>query len=293
LQLTFGIDTLQAGLKLTTGSLALAGANLTLGGNLAYAGNWTETSGTLALGGKLLTLSGNASFDGGIVNGGGTLAVTAAGEISSLQVNGSVVLDNSGSITQNAGWFLGAAAGDTAMLNNAAGATFDIASDTAISSNSAGTSLVNAGTFEKTGGSGLASINVATINSGTVDVGSGGMSFLKPVSGTGSFMVEAGSTLTFGAAVAAGSAVTLASGAELFVSAAGGFAGSIAGFAASNVMELTGLAFTGATLAFNAATDKLTATNGATSVGLQLVGSYSSADFRLASDNGIAAILHT
>jgi len=71
-------------------------------------------------------------------------------------------------------------------------------------------------------------------------VGSGGMTFLRPVSGGGSFKVDAGTTLSF-SAVAAGSKVLLGTDAELFVSATAGFGGSIANFAAGNIIETTGL----------------------------------------------------
>ena len=56
---------------------------------------------------------------------------------------------------------------------------------------------------------------------------------------------------------------------------------------------MTGLGYTGATLSYSPTLDKLTVTNGSTSVGLQLVGGHTSSEFRLFSDNGVAAIAHT
>jgi hypothetical protein len=44
---------------------------------------------------------------------------------------------------------------------------------------------------------------------------------------------------------------------------------------------------------FDPGLDKLTVTNGSSSVGLQLVGSYTASNFRLFSDGAFAAIAHT
>ena len=78
------------------------GANVELlGASLNYAGNWSLSAGTLALGGKVLTLSGSANLDGGVINGAGTLAVGGTVEISNLALEGSAVLKNGGTITQN------------------------------------------------------------------------------------------------------------------------------------------------------------------------------------------------
>ena len=117
------------------------------------------------------------------------------------------------------------------------------------------------------------------------------MTFLAPVSGTGTFDVQAGA-LTFGAAVAAGTTVNLGTDTDLTIQALAAFAGKISGFAAGDFIGIAGLGFSGASLAFNAATDKVTVTNGSTSASLQLVGSYTAADFYLFSNNGIAAIGH-
>jgi len=291
-QLASGTDTFASGVALTAANVALTGANLALAANLTFAGAWMQSAGTLALGGTTLTLSGTADLDGGVINGAGTLAVTGTGEVSALFLEGSAVLKNQGNIVQDNYWYLGYNSGDTSSLNNASGATFTIANNNSIDGSS-GASLANAGTLIKAGGSGLSSIAVATINTGVVEVGSGSMAFLNTVSGLGSFDVGAGTTLKFGAAVAAGSAVTLGANADLFVDTPAGFAGSIAGFSAGNLIELTGLSYSGASFSFNSALDQLTVSNSSSSIGLQLVGSYSASDFRLLSDNGVAAIAHT
>jgi hypothetical protein len=291
LQLQSGTDTFLAGLNLTVSNVVLH-AMLTLGSGVTYAGNWTQNGGILTLGGNTLTLTGTANLDGGAINGGGAVTVGAGstGEINTVQVNDSVVVNNSGNLAQGSFLTLGASANDTAKLNNAAGATYTIANNANINSNSNSTSLTNAGTLVKSGGGGTSSISVATINTGMIEIGSGGMSFLKPVSGSGTFQADADTSLTFRSSVAAGGKVTLGTDADLFLN--GSFGDSIAGFAAGNIIE-TNLAFVGASLSFDPGLDKLTVTNGSSSIGLQLVGSYTASNFRLFSDAGLAAIAHT
>ena len=291
LALTAGTDTFNPGLALNAGSVLLSGANLTLGANLAYAGNLTQTAGTLALGGKVLTLSGVANFDGGIIYGAGTVAVTGSGEISSLFLEGSAVISNSATITQTGNWNVGLNATDTSQLVNTAGATFNIANDADIFG-TAGAELTNEGTLVKSGAGGVSSDAIATINNGLIRVDSGTMSFLGQVSGTGTIDISAGAILTFGSSVAAGTTVDMGADTALTVQATAGFAGKIADFAAGDLITLAGFGFSGASLSFNAVTDKLTVTNGATNTSLQLVGSYKAADFYLFNNAGLAAIGH-
>ncbi len=293
LTLAGGTRELLSTLKLATGGVSLTGGVLTVDGARTYAGAWAQTGGTVTLTSKPFTLTGTASFSGGAVQGEGILALasTSAGEISSYALDGSVTLDNKGDLIQTGIWSVGGLPADTAVFKNEATGTFDIAADANILSVASKASIVNAGTFEKTGGSGTISVNATTINDGLVDVGSGGMTFLKPASGTGTFEADAGASLRFGAAVAAGSTIMLGADAELFVTAGTGFGASIAGFAAGDVIELTGLNFAGTSFTFSLG--KLTVTNGAISAKLNLTGSYTPADFVLVSDNGVAAIVHS
>ena len=292
LQLSGGATTLQNLLKLNVAHTWLSGANVTLGGAMAYAGSWSQTAGTLALGGQTLSLTGIANLDGGVVNGAGTISVAGTTQLKGLFLEGSAKLSNSAALNQTGNWYLGYNATDTSGLINTAGATLSIQGNSDIYG-VAGSSLNNAGTIIKSGGSDLSSVAVATINTGNVEVGSGTMTFLKSVSGSGTFTVDAGADLKFGGAVASGSKVTLGAGADLYVTASTGFGGSIAGFALGNIIEVTGLSYTGAALSYSPTLDKLTVTSGSTSVGLQLVGGHASSDFRLISDNGVAAIAHT
>ena len=291
LELSSGTDKFNPSLILSVSHVLLDGsAGLTLIANQNYTGVWTQTNGTLSLGGFTLTETGTTNLDGGAVNGTGTLAVSNA-EISGWALEGSAVLNDTGSITQTGSWYLGYNSTDTAKLTIQAAASFTIA-DNANIYGPAGAALSNAGKLIKQS-SGLSSVNVATINTGTIMVDSGTMSFLSTVSGDGSFVADASTTLKFGAAVSGGGKVTLGSFADLFVQATAGFGDTIAGFAAGNVIEMAGFGFTGSTLSFTAATDQLTIHNGSANSTLQLTGTYSATSFRLFSDSGVAAIAHT
>jgi hypothetical protein len=133
---------------------------------------------------------------------------------------------------------------------------------------------------------------VATVNTGVIGIGSGSMTFLSNVSGTGAFNVGTGTALSFANAVAAGSTVNLGADSHLTIQATAGFGGKVAGFATGDVIDFAGFGFAGSSLSFNAATDKLTVTNGAVSASLQLAGSYTAPDFYLFNDGGVAAVGH-
>ncbi|MEJ0046039.1 MAG: hypothetical protein WDN04_07890 [Rhodospirillales bacterium] len=82
---------------------------------------------------------------------------------------------------------------------------------------------------------------------------------------------------------------------ELAVSATAGFGDTIAGFAAGDVIDLTGMSYTGpsTSYSFNSGQDKLTVSNGTINLTLQLSGSHTASSFMLFNDNGIVGIGHT
>ena len=228
LELSSGTDKFNTGLSLTVSHMLLDGsAGLTLTANQSYVGIWTQTSGILSLGGFTLTETGTTNLDGGTVNGAGTLAVSNA-EIGGFSLEGSAVLNDTGSITQTGSWYLGYNSSDTAKLTIQAAASFTIA-DNANINGSASAALSNAGKLIKQSGDGISTVGVATINTGSIQVGSGTLSFLSTVSGDGSFVADASTTLKFGAAVSGGGEVTLDNFSDLFVAAAAGFHDTIAG----------------------------------------------------------------
>ena len=134
---------------------------------------------------------------------------------------------------------------------------------------------------------------MATINAGTVQVAQGGLTFENTVSGAGSFTENAGTTLTFQAAVATGGTVAMGADSVLSVNASAGFADIISGFAAGNVIDW-GIGYnTSETLSYSTSTKVLTLTNGSSQYTLDFSGSYTNSSFELFNDGGIAAITHT
>jgi fibronectin-binding autotransporter adhesin len=159
-----------------------AAGSVVYGSNLS--GMFTGTvSGWLALaksGASTLTLSGANSYTGGTAVSGGTLATTASGSLGassgSLSINsvdGGATVLNLGN-NQTVGSLSGTVSGpgSTATLNIAAGSTLTV-------NQSAATSF---------GG--------ATVNSGTLDKAGSGPLQVAAIDGSGTVIVEAGSSLT-------------------------------------------------------------------------------------------------
>ena len=286
-----GSDTFQSGFALTARNVALDGATIHLGENLVYRGTWSQSFGTIALGGRGMIDTGSVNLDGGTIQGPGSF-VASAGQIAGLTLQGGVTLKNAGSVVQTGGLQMNADASGNPKLVNQPGATFNIVGDNSIGGSAANT-LTNSGTLVKSVGMGTTSIGDTVINTGSIAVDSGTMAFLSPVSGAGTIQAGAGTTLNFHAAVAAGGTVALGADADLIFDTKNAFAATIAGFAPGNLIELSNLPYSGATLSFNSALDRLTVTNGSSSVTLQLAGTYHASDFHLFSNFAIAAIAHS
>ena len=126
------------GITTLAGSYAVTGTTLINGGTAnfdtsdATTAALTVTAGTLA-GAGTLTVSGAGTWTGGVMKGSGTTRIAAT---ATLAVDGTLgvgldtrTLDNFGSMVfSGAGWYFG----NGAVLNNEAGATFDIRSDVSI-----------------------------------------------------------------------------------------------------------------------------------------------------------------
>ena len=141
-------------------------------------------------------------------------------------------------------------------------------------------------------GAGTKTMALAVINSGSIQVAQGGMVFQDAVSGAGMVAQGAGTGLVFQAATSGGS-VTMGLDSTLGVSTAAGFTDVIGGFAAGNLIDLNGFGYSSApTLAFNAATDKLTVTEGSGSFTLAFSGAHSASDFLAVNDHGTIGIVH-
>ena len=269
-------------------SISGAGTDVTLDKNLSYAGSFSEGAGdTLVLSGGDLLLSGAATFARGTVDGSNILYTEGTTAVTGLTIGGTVEWENTKAVTQSGGSAtIGDASGDEAILFNTLKATYDIADDSGIGRGASTASYIkNVGLFEKTG-TGVSVIAPKATNTGTIEVASGTLDFKGAISGTGSDTLSGASTLEFDAKVSAGQTVSFtASGGELALHAPAAFAGSISGFdtagAGSNdkIEVAAPWAFTGFTEKAGGTDGTLGFMNGASTIGLTLVGDYNPADF--------------
>jgi uncharacterized repeat protein (TIGR03803 family) len=152
------------------------GGTITVDSALSVTGGFTLASGSLG-GSAAVTIAGGTNYwtggqivlgAGGFTNMGTLYADTTAG---SLVLTGAGTLMNDGTI--NEAGTNSVVLENTAALSSAAGATFDLTDNGSISQSGGGT-FTNAGTLEKSGGTGTSTVGTTTLdNTGTVAVSSG------------------------------------------------------------------------------------------------------------------------
>jgi hypothetical protein len=249
-----GATTLDNGLSLTVGELLISepnGATVTMEGNLAYAGLFSQHGGTLALNAHTLTLTGGLFLDGGTLAGSGLLREGIAATLANYAVSGQAILDlvkggdQSGSLTIQA---------DSQMDIGPHG-TYVFDDNQSILGN--GTLVVD-GALKATG-LGSSSLDVNVVDNGSISAGSGQMSFLSSVTGTGVITASAGGQIDLGSAVSGSIGINIAAGDISLVDGGGSaFAGTITGFSAGDFIEVTGLQSGVIGQAWNAADTQLT-----------------------------------
>jgi hypothetical protein len=252
-----GATTLDNGLSLTVGQVLISepnGATVTMEGNLAYAGLFSQHGGTLALSGHTLTLTGGLFLDGGTLAGSGLLRDEVAATVSNYSVSGQANLDlvkggdQSGSVTIQA----------DSQLDIGPHGTYVLDDNQSISG---GGTLVVDGML-KTTGLGDSSLLPTIVDNGVISAGSGEMSFLGSVTGTGVITASLGGQLDVGAGVSASIGINIAAGDISLVDGAGSaFAGTITGFTAGDFIEVTGLQSGITSQAWNSADTQLTLTD--------------------------------
>jgi hypothetical protein len=188
---------------------------------------------------------------------------------------------------------LGDAAGDTATLNNLSIATWKLTDDSGIALGSSTASpIVNAGLFEKTGGTSTTGSAIAPgiANTGTLETAAGKLDLKGAISGAGKDIVAGASTLQFDSTVASGQTVSFAgSGGALALFDPQGFAAKISGFdaggASSDTLQLSNVwTYAGFTENAGHTQGAMTFTDGALSASLTLLGDYNSALFHAATN---------
>ena len=214
-----------------TGSVVNVGANpLTISSGTA---NFSNTEGTvtttvLTLSGGTLTGSANLTITGTLNWTSGTMSgvgVTTIGPSGVLNISGSATKWHFRTINNNGTTTWGGGSINTGgVFNNLAGATFDTQSDAIFVSWSGAPQFNNTGTFTKSAGAGVTTIDIPFNNSATTTVSSGTLRLTRggtisgPVTfagavldfGGGTFNVTASSTLSGTTALFRGGTVNLA-----------------------------------------------------------------------------------
>ena len=200
----------------------ISGGTAFLNGITALNGETTLNGGTIAGGGVVSIGSGAVlNWTCGIMTGSGSTqiapgAIMNIGSSASQNIYLARTINNTGEITLSGGMPLCNYTGGTPTINNLAGAVFDLQNDQGINRIYAIDSVVNnAGTFQKSGGSGTSSINWTFNNTGTLKVLSGTLSISSAFYNTGTANVQAGSTLNLSGGGTSAATYNVALGAVL------------------------------------------------------------------------------
>jgi uncharacterized repeat protein (TIGR03803 family) len=191
-------STVDAGFTNAIGALRIDstwGGTITVNTALSVTANFSLASGSFG-GSGAVTIAGPASqWTGGqiVVGAGG---FTNTGTLNADTTGGNLVLTGAGTLTNdgtiNEAGNNSLVLKNAATLSNAAWATFDLTNNGSVSQSGGGT-LINAGTLEKTGGTGTSTIATTTLSStGTVAVTSGTVNIFATVAQV------SGTTLTAG-----------------------------------------------------------------------------------------------
>ncbi len=266
-----GTGTLAYGptLSLTTGELILDGGQITLGQNLTYAGDWSQESGTLALGdtasngvtsatASTLTLNGITSLGSGAIEGPGAVVINGAAVLnqgptptSQLGLLQGAQLTLNGA-TEQAGTLqlTGGSASPTLTIGATSIYTLDQGADIGAPNASVVGTVAVAGTLSASA-DGTSTITANVIDTGSIRVANGDLSFIGTLSGAGTIGISNGGTLELNTSNTITTAVNFGTGGGvLSLATPNAFDSTIGSFTASDVIELQGFAFANLTLSF-------------------------------------------
>ncbi len=287
--LVFGaLSSAAPSLALTTGELILDGGQITLDQNLTYNGDWSQESGTLALAtfnavsngvtttaDTTLTLNGITSLASGAIEGPGAVVINGPAVLnqgpypaSQLGLLQGAQLTLNGA-TEQAGTLQLTGGSASPTLTIGATSTYTLDQNADIGTPNAGVvgTLVVAGALSASA-DGTSTVTANVINSGSIHVASGDLSFIGTLSGAGTIAISNGGTLELNTSNTITTGVNFgAGGGVLSLAAPTAFDSTIGGFASGDVIELQGFAFGGAAASFaNGATSgkvlTLTESNG-------------------------------
>ncbi|MGI9168927.1 MAG: beta strand repeat-containing protein [Caulobacteraceae bacterium] len=287
----FGRFSLGAGTVGGGGTVEVIRGQLALGSNAVTVTGFRQESGQVS-GSGTFTVTGAAGFSGARVvqvGSGATVLQGASSIEKGLWLDGDRVLENQGALTLtvSAEIRLGARPSGPGqgggVLRNAVGGTLDLQGTNQILAFAGATSFTNAGTLEKTAGTGVAVVGVAVTDTGQILARAGTLDFTQAIGGDGAMAVDAGAALEVDASAAASLSMTFnGGGGILALGDPSAFAATIAGFTGGDTIDLLGTAATRAVLKSG---DRLVIFNGADEVAtLQLTGDYAGNRFHVSSD---------
>ncbi len=277
------------------------------------AGGLTLSSGFVDNAGRIVSIDGSfVTFTGATTDNnvsgvltGGTWEASSLTHGSTLSINGGAVSEDAATIVlSGAGSVFKAGNGETftpleqSLTTIDAGGALEILGSrsysTALGLGDAGLLQLGGGTFRSAGlrltaGGrvlGFGTIAGSVANAGTVEAKGGELRITGGVGGSGGLRIDAAASLALQGALASTATATFAgTGGTLILSDGSAFAGTVSGFAASDAIDVTTVAFSGAThVSYAAATHDLTVTDGTHSVGITLFQQYVAAGFHDISD---------
>jgi hypothetical protein len=176
-----GLETLTA-TSITVSNMLLGSGTLTLGGNEAIGGIFTQTNGALQLAGHTLTVA-SADLAYGYLYSGvlSTSGTTTLANNNTVTLGGNLVWTNSGTVLEDYYVNVDSGGGAGFSVVNKAGAVWDMNGDQFYLGNNASSTVTssfnNAGTFTKTAGTGYDLVYSTFTDTGTVAVASGEIAF--------------------------------------------------------------------------------------------------------------------
>jgi hypothetical protein len=178
----------------------MTGGSLTITTTASFANGFTQTAGTLTAGGTV-TVAGTGTLTGGKAEGHTAFVFDGTVALANYTLGGASSLTNAKTTNLTGQITFGDNTGVNATIDNEKGAFFDIAGDFEIFQGAATATFINAGTLEKTGGTGFSFIDVNFADSGSIVVATAGTiefrgpqnSFAGAISGAGQIFLGLGS----------------------------------------------------------------------------------------------------
>jgi hypothetical protein len=239
------------------------------------------------------------------VDGSQELITSGTTDVSGLTIGGTVELDNTKTVTQSGGSLvLGDSSGSAAMLSIASTGTWDIADNSGIELGASTSSeILNAGLFEKTGGTVTSVITAAVVNTGTISVTAGALDLKGALSGTGNDQIG-GASLEVDAAVAATQTFAYTGAGDLAlddldIGGAQLFHGKVSGFGAGDKLDAGAPFGAGTTFVYTenlaGTAGTLALTDGTIHASISFLGDYATSNFTPTSDGhgGMLFTFHT